>query len=133
MVDEDIRTEVEKWNWYVDPAGYVRGGNGRFLHALAWRLYGGEIVPQGCEIDHINRNPIDNRRCNLRVLTFRGQKLNRRDPSSRVRRHGRKWRVQIDFYGPGKFVATFDDYGIAVLTAKVQIETLIQKEIVAYV
>jgi hypothetical protein len=87
-------------------------------------------IPAGCEIDHINRNPLDNRRCNLRVLTFRGQKLNRRDPSSRVRRHGKKWRVMIDFYGPGKFVASFEDYDAAVLEAKARIEQLIEKELI---
>lgn len=118
------------WNWYVQSNGYVRGASGRWLHHFVWSLCGGMEIPAGCEIDHINRNPLDNRRCNLRVLTFRGQKLNRRDPSSRVRRHGKKWRVMIDFYGPGKFVASFEDYDAAVLEAKARIEQLIEKELI---
>lgn len=36
-------------------------------HRLAWRFFYGEI-PEGMQIDHINRNPSDNRIANLRLV-----------------------------------------------------------------
>jgi hypothetical protein len=38
-------------------------------HRVIWKWYYGEEVPEGMHIDHINRNPLDNRIANLRVVT----------------------------------------------------------------
>lgn len=58
--------------------GYLRikvKGVGFLAHRLAWFLYYGEF-PQ-MEIDHINRNPRDNRIVNLREATRSINSLNR--------------------------------------------------------
>jgi hypothetical protein len=39
------------------------------LHRLIWKLYYGEDIAEGYQIDHINRDHADNRICNLRLLT----------------------------------------------------------------
>lgn len=39
-----------------------------YVHRIAYEISHGEI-PKGKEIDHINRNKIDNRLCNLRLAT----------------------------------------------------------------
>jgi hypothetical protein len=61
-----------------EPAGYltqrgwlrvkVNGVHYR-VHRIAWKMFYGEDPPTGLDIDHINRNKIDNRIANLRVAT----------------------------------------------------------------
>jgi hypothetical protein len=52
-------------------------------HRIAWALYYGED-PYGFEIDHINRNKLDNRILNLRKVTKSQNLLNRKRKDSVV-------------------------------------------------
>lgn len=45
------------------------------LHSWVWEQVNGPI-PSGYVIDHTNRNPLDNRLCNLRCVTFRTNSVN---------------------------------------------------------
>lgn len=53
-----------------------------FAHRIAWRLVFGEI-PSDKVIDHINGNRLDNRICNLRLVTRSGNSQNQSKPHSR--------------------------------------------------
>lgn len=55
-------------------------GKWKLLHRLLLDL------PEGVETDHVNRNPADNRRSNLRVAT-RSQNLANRRPPARTRNY----------------------------------------------
>lgn len=70
--------------------------------------------PEGYAVDHIDHDPLNNRRCNLRVCT-QEQNLANRGPkggSSRfvgVSRCRKKWRAGIFRHGEYHYLGLFDD------------------------
>jgi hypothetical protein len=75
--DEDVTLHVQGRGWTVNSGGYVHAtiqGIQRPLHRLLMGLEPGD--PR--QVDHINGNRLDNRRCNLRVCTARENRRNAR-------------------------------------------------------
>lgn len=74
IIDANDYEKVSVHKWYVSAYGYpvttIRGGRKLFLHRM---LMGAE---RGQEVDHINGNKLDNRRCNLRIATKRENQRN---------------------------------------------------------
>ena len=78
MDDEDLRL-VEGYKWYLSTAGYAcnithkkgctKNDKGRNIGLFMHRLITGARVGQ--QVDHINGNRLDNRRCNLRIVTHK--------------------------------------------------------------
>lgn len=71
---------VKSWNkrWSGEVAGTVGKNGYRYIslsksyylaHRIVWLLEYGSLPPKGCEIDHINRNRLDNRLENLRSVS----------------------------------------------------------------
>lgn len=88
-------------------AGYMRVimlGREYYVHRLAWIVCHGPI-PDGMEIDHIDRNPSNNRIKNLRLASRSQNEANasmdKRNTSGfrGVHKHGPSWRVQTKFGG----------------------------------
>lgn len=72
----------------------------------------------GLMVDHINGNPLDNRRCNLRIVTARQNSWNRREFRTASKsskfvgvywcKAKNKWRAQISIDGRRKMLGSFD-------------------------
>lgn len=88
----------------VDKEGYIRIkllGQDYLAHRLVWLYFNG-VFPEG-QLDHINRQPGDNRIENLRETTNRENNLNK-DQSERklphnIYKHRRNFRVDIFYRG----------------------------------
>jgi hypothetical protein len=124
LVDEADLALVADWNWWSQTAGdavYVRGyrigqwgaGSHSYLHRHLCGL--GPWRETRLDVDHVNRNPLDNRRRNLRVVTRSRNLLNtvvRAGGSSRFRgvsldRRSGKWKAYIKVNGRHRHLGLF--------------------------
>jgi len=77
LIDSNKADEILKYKWKTDGQGYVyrtrRNPKPRiiYLHKVILK------VSPGFEVDHINKNLLDNRLCNLRECTHQQNCLNR--------------------------------------------------------
>ncbi|WP_424950588.1 HNH endonuclease [Deinococcus sp.] len=90
LVDEDVYVWATDFNWFVNDRGYIhRNRLQDELHlGKTVRLHNLILPPaEGQVIDHINRDPLDNRRSNLRLVTPAQNAMNRgvREGRSRFR------------------------------------------------
>lgn len=75
-VDFDL---ASKYKWYIDTNGYAA----RSTHPGKMYLHRYILNPTGnIHIDHINGNTLDNRRCNIRLITHSGNMKNRKRPKN---------------------------------------------------
>ena len=76
VVDKDKWDKLKQYTWHVNAQGYAAtniNGKIKLMHHLII-----PNVPNGYERDHINRNRLDNRMDNLRVVTKQENLKNRR-------------------------------------------------------
>jgi HNH endonuclease/AP2 domain len=104
VVDQEDFDHVNQWRWSLSAQGYAcrkkggRKGTVVTLHRELFELTKADRV----EVDHINRDKLDNRRANLRVVPRGTQPQNtdgRSDRASRFRgvtpAAGSRWRAQV--------------------------------------
>ena len=108
---------------YRSSGGYLRGmidGQCYMVHRIIWLWHNG-YHPE-TEIDHINRNPSDNKIENLRVVSRQCNKRNagiRKDNKTGVKgvsftEKRKVWRAKIRLNGKSAFLGDFKDFTEAV-------------------
>jgi hypothetical protein len=117
IVDEDDYEKLNKYKWSANELYALRfsrkegGGKTIFMHKVIL----GSLA--GMEVDHINRDGFDNRKCNLRICTHSQNEANkglRRDNTSGERgiywnkRYG-KWHARIRLNNIRIHIGYYDD------------------------
>jgi len=109
IVDDDDFEHLSQWNWYLSEAGYahrnqhIRLGKNKYASKTVRMHRAINDTPDGLVTDHINRNKLDNRRCNLRTATKSLNSINRSVPANNRSGHkgvywdswSKKWRAEI--------------------------------------
>jgi len=119
IIDADDAAFANQWRWSLSKGYAARkySRDGKQYGVLLHRELLGLTQGDGMEGDHINRDPLDNRRCNLRAVTKRGNRQNRgslQGSSSPYRgvswdKDKKRWRASIWMGDRQKFLGRFRD------------------------
>jgi hypothetical protein len=114
IVDEDNYYYLIQFGWSLKPNGYAYGRIEDKTHNLLHRYilkYTGDNM-----VDHINNNPLDNRKCNLRIVTpsenSRNKSFNKNSSSKYIGvslTYNNKWRSQITINNKNIFLGIFEN------------------------
>ena len=116
MIDINDYDKVKKYTWHVDKGGYViTKTNGRTIKLHRYLL--DLLADKQWEVDHINRNKLDNRRKNLRLSDRSGNCINKIFPNNTSGTTGvywnksaDKWCVQISKNNKRYYLGSYDNY-----------------------
>lgn len=107
---DDMICDKSDWNlktnqikWYKDTKGYIRGVLVGIKKSMVFHRVIFENIEYNQFIDHINGNKLDNRRCNLRIVTREQNAQNRKLHSNNTsgitgiswRKRDKKWVASI--------------------------------------
>lgn len=122
IVDDNRYDELIQYNWFsmrvknrVYAVRHILVKPRLYRQQLMHRFIMGE--PEGLEVDHINRNALDNRAENLRETTSTHNNWNKgltvRNTSGYIgvdwAKHIQKWRCRINHFNKNINLGTFDD------------------------
>lgn len=113
LVDADVYEWAQHKRWYRNSNGYVVG-----IHPITGKRCGLHRIimcpPPGLEVDHLNRNKLDNRRANMRRVTHQQNRQNlaaQRNSSTGVRGVSpdrKRYRARLHLNGKRVWVGVFD-------------------------
>ena len=112
IFDKKFLSLVKKSKWSKIKFGYIRHvRKGIMLHRLIIGAKDNEIV------DHINRNPLDNKLCNLRIVNDSQNAVNKRIQSNNTSgypgitfdKKNKKWKARLNYYKKSYWLGRFKD------------------------
>lgn len=116
-IDYEDFEKVSKYYWHLEK-GYARGTrHNTLMHRFILGLTGDKHARYNIEVDHINRNRLDNRKSNLRVITRKENMMNKSDYKNNTsgikgvkwNKNLNKWQVQISHNGKRVHLGVFED------------------------
>ena len=129
----DFTNKITRGTWAVEGGtaghrrknGYIEiriSGKAHLAHRLAW-LYMEGFFPKNIGVDHIDRNPSNNRWNNLRLVSQQCNLRNcglRKDNNSGVKGvywdgRRKKWQAEINLSGKHRHLGRYEDFDDAVL------------------
>jgi hypothetical protein len=142
LVDDEDYESLSRHKWYYCRAAHARTGYayrmlGPRVGRIQVRMHGVLLsAPPGMQIDHRNRDGLDNRRSNLRLVTSTGQILNRglnKNNTSGVKgvtwdRSKAKWAARIGVRYRTRHLGYFEDKCDAI-QARRSAEALLHREV----
>lgn len=105
--DKEDMPVVNRWYWYVGRQNYVQSSHRTEGKRITF-MFHREVMnaPDGYEVDHINHDPTDCRKSNMRICTHKENSTNRRVQSNNkarvkgVNKHpDGGWRARIKVNG----------------------------------
>lgn len=81
IIDLEDLEKIKYSRWHITKQGYVRDNNHKYLHNRIINFVGN---PKYLVIDHINRNVLDNRKINLRIISQKQNIHNRTELSKGI-------------------------------------------------
>lgn len=119
LIDLDDFENCKTISWHVDSVGYPSGSH--LCEKIRLHRY---IMnpPKGLQVDHINRDKLDNRKSNLRIVTHQenhfNMPLNRNNKSGHkgvhFNRECNKWCCQLTINGKCVYSALYEDIDDAI-------------------
>jgi hypothetical protein len=109
IFDKEDYEILSRWHWVITNSnhiyGWVNGGRKPIANYILEQH--GTTIPAGLLVDHINRNPLDNRKCNFRICTLVQNMMNKSPYKCTLsgyrgvtlNRQKQKWRANIRVNG----------------------------------
>jgi hypothetical protein len=80
LIDEEDRSKLEAMGkWHITSKGYCK--KGKRIKDKVIDIHMHRVImncPDDMFVDHINHDPLDNRKCNLRIVTIKQNNWNRK-------------------------------------------------------
>ena len=110
LVDDEDFEYLNQFRWYKAGRGYAVGRMGTRKVFKMHRII--SKAPDGKEVDHINRNKLDNRKENLRIVTHIENMQNMKTPNSGIEmstgNRRKKYLVRVTHMGKRYFGGYFE-------------------------
>ena len=113
LLDAEDVESVSTYQWTIGIHGYAVSGAGK-EQILLHRLIAG--AEDGCIVDHINRNKLDDRKSNLRICTCQQNMFNRQQQANNqsgykgvCKTKGGLWQAQIQYCGQAVYLGCYGD------------------------
>ena len=115
IIDDDLFNIVNEYQWGAHKKNntfYIKGYKKGFRKNCKFIYLHHLIIGKACQgyvVDHINRNPLDNRRQNLRFVTRSINGLNRDKENWGIsKKYDNKWRARIMVNGKHYDLGSFN-------------------------